>query len=297
MLPLTNLPPIARLSNNIIRILGCNPGPMTLQGTNTYLIGTGHRRVLIDSGEAKTSEAYTKLLGNVLRDENATIEHMLITHWHHDHIGGVESVYSLLKKLFPERKRPTVWKLPRAPYDDGESPDETSIQWQPLHDEQVMKIEGASLQVKYTPGHTTDHACLLLQDENVLFSGDCILGESTAVFEDLHQYLLSLEKILKMQPKRIYPGHGPVLDDPLPHIRYYIQHRQQREMEILNIFNHQIGEAPVTDADIVRQIYKDTPENLLFAAAYTVRHHLAKLQKEGKVFQNDEGDWYLQNKL
>lgn len=264
---------------------------MTLQGTNTYLVGTGRRRVLVDSGETKTAEAYIKLLNNVLSEENATIEHLVITHWHHDHIGGVEPVRNLLKSLFPSDKQPTVWKLSRSSNEER-STYEKSIQWEPLKDDQVMEVEGAKLQVKYTPGHTSDHICLLLQDENILFSGDCILGEGTSVFEDLHDYLLSLNKILEMRPKTIYPGHGPVLEDPLPRIQYYINHRKQREEEILRILEEQGKNKPMTGMDIVKLIYKDAPENLWLAAAYTVDHHLHKLQKEGKVLQQQEGGWW-----
>ncbi|XP_029164584.1 endoribonuclease LACTB2 [Nylanderia fulva] len=290
MTTLTNLPPIARLSSKVIRILGCNPGPMTLQGTNTYLVGTGRRRVLVDSGEKKTADAYVKLLNNVLKEENATVEHLVVTHWHHDHIGGVESVRNLLKSLFPLDKQPTVWKLPRSANDDDSSNDEKAIQWKPLKDEQVVEVEGAKLQVKYTPGHTSDHICLLLQDENILFSGDCILGEGTSVFEDLHDYLLSLDKILEMQPKIIYPGHGPVLNDPLPRIEYYITHRIQREKEILRILEEQ-EDKPITGIEIVKLMYKDMPDKWLIAA-YTVEQHLRKLQKEGKVLQEQEGGWW-----
>lgn len=289
---LTNLPPIARLSSKVIRILGCNPGPMTLQGTNSYLVGTGHRRVLVDSTETKTADAYIKLLKNVLNEEKAIIEHLVITHWHHDHIGGVEPVQNLLKKLFPSDKQPTVWKLPRSSNQE-KSDDEKSIQWEPLRDDQVVEVEGAKLQVKYTPGHTSDHACLLLQDENILFSGDCILGEGTSVFEDLHDYMLSLDKILQMRPKTIYPGHGPVLNDPLPHIQYYINHRKQREEDILRVLAEHGNDKSMTGMDIVKLIYKDTPENLWIAAAFTVNHHLHKLQKEGKVLQEQEGGWWI----
>ncbi|CAL1678779.1 unnamed protein product [Lasius platythorax] len=297
MATLTNLPPIARLSSKVIRILGCNPGPMTLQGTNTYLVGTGHRRVLVDSGESKTADAYIKLLNNVLNEENATVEHLVVTHWHHDHIGGVEPVHNLLKSLFPSDKRPTVWKLPRSSDDHETSNDEKSVQWEPLRDDQVMEVEGAKLQVKYTPGHTSDHACLLLQDENILFSGDCILGEGTSVFEDLHDYLLSLDKILEMRPKIIYPGHGPVLDDPLPRIQYYIRHRKQREEEILRILEEEGNNKPMTGMNIVQLIYKDIP-NKWPVAWYTVEQHLRKLQKEGKVSQEQEGGWWrVQGKL
>ncbi|XP_018399970.1 PREDICTED: endoribonuclease LACTB2 isoform X1 [Cyphomyrmex costatus] len=297
MTSLTKLPPIARLSNKVIRILGCNPGPMTLQGTNTYLVGTGRRRVLVDTGEAKTADDYIKLLDNVLNEENATIEHLVITHWHDDHIGGVEPVRNLVKRLFPMEKQPTVWKLPRSPNDKNISDLEKSIQWKSLKNDQIVEVEGAKLQIKYTPGHTSDHACLLLQDENILFSGDCILGESTTIFEDLHDYMLSLNKILEMQPKIIYPGHGPVLNDPLPHIQYYIKHRQQREKDILQILQQQGNDKSITEMDIVKLLYKDTPKNLWLPAAFAVKHHLYKLKKEGKVLQEEEGWRRIRGKI
>lgn len=214
------------------------------------------RRVLIDSTEAKTADAYVKLLDSVLSEENATIEHLVVTHWHHDHIGGVESVRNLVNRLSPTDKQLTVWKLQRSPKDTDRSDYERSVQWKSLRDDQVVEVEGAKLQIKYTPGHTSDHACLLLQDENILFSGDCILGEGTSVFEDLHDYLLSLNKILELQPKTIYPGHGPVLEDPLPRIQYYIKHRQQREDDILRMLDEQGGNKSMTEMDIVKLIYK-----------------------------------------
>ncbi|XP_015518820.2 endoribonuclease LACTB2 [Neodiprion lecontei] len=302
MTSLTAIPTVSRISSRVIRILGCNPGPMTLQGTNTYLVGTGPRRILIDAGEKTTSTEYTKHLTEVLRSENATLEHLLLTHWHHDHIGGVSAVKALVESTVTEPNKSKNWeisksdrlrvsKLPRAPDDfQNISDDERSLKWEAMENGQSFRTEGATLTVKWTPGHTTDHACLKLEEENAIFSGDCILGEGTAVFEDLYDYMASLSEILDISPKLIYPGHGPVIEDPVPRIKFYIAHRHQREKQILDVLYKHATETPMSEIDIVRRVYKDTPENLWIAAAENVNHHLKKLLKERKV-RGDTGAW------
>ncbi|XP_066594101.1 beta-lactamase-like protein 2 homolog [Prorops nasuta] len=286
----STIPLLSKLSSKVIRILGCNPGPMTLQGTNTYLVGTGDRRILIDTGDTDTADKYIKLLSQVLTEEKATIQHVIITHWHHDHIGGVNSVQKLLENI--SAKPATVWKLPRAASDDNARDSENSVEWQALTNGQLLEVEGASLKIEYTPGHTTDHACLVLQDDEILFSGDCILGAGTAVFEDLHDYLISLKKILTIAPKIIYPGHGPVLNDPIPQIEYYIRHRQEREREILQVLEKHGPAETLSEIDIVQHIYRDTPKALWPAAASNVQHHLEKLRKEEKV-KGYKGKWSI----
>ncbi|XP_076670339.1 endoribonuclease LACTB2 [Andrena cerasifolii] len=290
MKPLTDLPSISRLSNRVIRILGCNPGFMTLQGTNTYLVGTGSRRILIDTGERRTATQYTKLLRQVLEEEKATIEHLLITHWHPDHIGGANSVQDLLRTISPAVTRSTIWKLPRAPDDKEPSEEEKSTNWEPLRDEQVLEVEGAKVRVHHTPGHSTDHATLFLDNEQALFSGDCILGERTAVFEDLHAYIQSLRKILELQPQVIYPGHGAVIHDSVSSIKFYIEHRLRRENTILEILAENSKSKAMSEMDIAKHMYTDNANIMWEAAAYNVEHHLLKLLREGKV-KGEKGKW------
>lgn len=212
-----------------------------------------NRRVLIDSGDEETAPEFTKLLKDVLDSENAEIEHLVITHWHHDHIGGAQAVQNLLKSS--SKPTATVWKLPRSLHDGGNNENYPVDNWRILADEQLVEVEGAKLSVKHTPGHTTDHACLVLAEDNILFSGDCILGETTAVFEDLHDYMLSLEKILALRPKVIYPGHGPVVEDPINTISHYIEHRNKREAQILEVLKEH-GKKKLTAMDIVSRIYQ-----------------------------------------
>ena len=103
------------------------------------------------------------------------------------------------------------------------------MQLKSLEDGQILKLDGATCKVIHTPGHTSDHVILHLLEENAVFSADCILGEGTAVFESLFHYMKSLEKILELAPSVIYPGHGPVVEDPIPKIQFYIKHRMERE--------------------------------------------------------------------
>ncbi|KDR18341.1 Beta-lactamase-like protein 2 [Zootermopsis nevadensis] len=238
------IPSVSRLSSRIIRVLCCNPGPMTLQGTNTYIIGTGERRILLDAGEQNDIQ-YMKRLEKVLKEENIDLEHIIVTHWHHDHIGGVHDVVSRLDNGC------TVWKFKCIDPPDLPLPNNILLNY--LKDGEEIRTEGATLRVIHTPGHTKDHIVLSLLEENCLFSGDCILGEGTAVFEDLYDYMNSLQRILELKPTCMYPGHGPVVEDPLPKIEYYINHRNKREEEIVRVLKEK--GTKMSEMDIVKIIY------------------------------------------
>lgn len=264
------IPAVTKLSSRVIRILGCNPGPMTLQGTNTYLLGTGKRRILIDTGDDDVPQ-YIIHLRNVLKHEGCDLEHIILTHWHHDHVGG-------LKNVMETQKNCKVWKFPRT--EGEELPEGVKIDM--LKDQDEISVDGATVKVIHTPGHTTDHIILFLNEENAVLSGDCVLGEGTAVFEDLHDYMKSLNYILKLNPDVIYPGHGNVIQDPLKKIQYYIDHRNERETQILEVLKNNLHE-DFTDLELVKIIYTDIAEKMYRAAAFNVNHHLIKLKKENKV--------------
>lgn len=269
------IPRISRLSPLVVRVLGCNPSPMTLQGTNTYLVGSGARRILIDAGEKNVPE-YSQNLASVMESENCSLKDLVVTHWHHDHIGGVPEVLKM------GGKDVTVHKFPRD--EDGVM---DGVEVFNLKDGQEISVEGANCEVLHTPGHTTDHVVLYLKEENAVFSADCILGEGTAVFESLYHYMQSLEKILKIQPSVIYPGHGPVILDPVEKIKFYIKHRMAREEQIFSCLET-LGQDGMESMDIVKTVYKETPANLHMAANVNVNHHLEKLEAEGRVSKSGQ---------
>lgn len=274
----TPIDDISILSPAVCRILGKNPGPYTLQGTNTYLVGTGLEKILIDVGEPD-NVPYIENLDKALGDdgEKYHLNAILITHWHFDHIGGISAV---LKKFSPHKKIP-VYKLRRT---DGQP--ESNLDIITFVDDRFkISVPGASLMLIHTPGHTSDHASIYFTEENAIFSGDCILGEGTAVFEDLHSLTQSLRTLLALSPSKLYPGHGPLVEDAGLKISEYIQHREKREKQILDAIQ-KAGQQGLDAMSITRAIY---PEDLPFAtklgALGNVKHHLGKLIKDKRVIE------------
>lgn len=258
------------------------------KGTNTYLVGTGPQRLLIDTGEGKPS--WPRLLSSVLSSETASVSHALITHWHPDHIGGIKDLLALCPNAIIHKHNPTAGQLD-------------------INDSQKIQADGATLRAFHCPGHTTDHVALILEEEDAMFTGDNVLGHGTAVFEDLAVYLDSLKRMRNQFSGRAYPGHGPVIPDGRTRIAEYIEHRHQREEEVLKVLkdiqaqpgnNREVSRFSVpigtcTPRQLVKVIYKDVPESLHGPAERGVLQVLKKLAGEGKVEQSGEG-WFLAEK-
>jgi ribonuclease/clavin/mitogillin len=190
-------------------------------GTNTYLVGTGHDRILIDTGEGRPE--WLASLNEAVSAESTNISTVILTHWHHDHISGVPDLVS----LFPQAQ---IYKNNPALKGDLEV-------WKDIQDGQLFKVDGAVLRALHCPGHTTDHMALILEDEDAMFTGDNVLGHGTAVFEDLATYMSSLETMGSKFGGRAYPGHGDVIEDGRGRISQYISHRKQREDQVLEVLD------------------------------------------------------------
>ncbi|KAH8590917.1 putative metallo-beta-lactamase domain protein [Bisporella sp. PMI_857] len=267
---------VERLSSRVIRILGGNPGKFTLQGTNTYLVGTGPSRVLIDTGEGKPS--WLSALKRVLAAENATVSTCILTHWHHDHILGVPQLLAHIPSA-------TVYK---------HTPSEDQLA---ISDGQTFSAEGATLRAIHSPGHTQDHMSLLLEEEDAVFTGDNVLGHGTAVFEDLSTYISSLQKLHPVFRGRAYPGHGAVLEDGPSKILEYISHRKMREDQVVQVLRSSRKTGPEassaeleewTSMEIVKVVYANVPEELHLPANGGVVQILRKLEGEGKVVEDSK---------
>lgn len=186
---LARLPPIQRLSPRVICVLGFNPSPMTLQGTNTYLVGTGRSRILIDTGDGRPE--YLAALRQLCDEEHCSIGGILLTHVHWDHVGGLADVLELARE---QRSDPFVRKA-RHSERHAKWPDAPhAAVCRELSDGDVFDVEGASLRVLATPGHTSDSVSFVLDRE--VFVGDCVLGQGTAVVSDLEQYEASLLRLI-----------------------------------------------------------------------------------------------------
>ncbi len=271
------LPDVDVWSERVVVALGQNPGPFTGPGTNTYLVGTGRERLLLDTGQGLP--AYLPVLERALElAGGARIREIVLTHGHPDHLGGVPGVRGRFGAV-------RVSKRPWPGVDEA-----AGCEIAPIDDGAVIEVEGATLRAVHAPGHAEDHLCFVLEEEGALFSGDNVLGVGTTVIPDrggdLALYLRSLARLLAEQPRVIYPAHGPKIPDGSARIREYIAHRLDREQQILAA----LGDGLARVAEMVKRIYAAYPEVLHGPAAASVSAHLRKLEREGRVVCSGEPD-------
>lgn len=253
------MPPIVLRANN------ASPwtGPT---GNNTYLL-IGPSPALIDAGvgDPLHQDEIARSLGG------QPLELVLLTHGHPDHAGGLPAIAARWPEVRIIR------------FDAG----------RPLPAEPI-RAGGVALRAMHTPGHAPDHLCFFDEAGGDLYCGDLVRAGGTIAIPaskggNLRQYLATLRAVRDLGPRRLWPGHGPAIDDPKAAIDEYLQHRQDRERQIVDLVR--LGTA--TAEAIAKRIYGELPGAIAAGAADTVLAHLVKLEEEGRACRSAGGEWML----
>lgn len=266
-----------KLSPLIQRVIANNPGPFTYTGTGVYIIGDKNVAV-IDPGP--NSSDHKAALDKVLMGRHVT--HVFVTHHHIDHSPLAAplakehgcKVYGYGQQMIA----PAGGEVRLEAGDDLSFKPDVEIR-----QGDIIEGDGWTFEALHTPGHTSNHMCFALHQENTLFSGDHIMGWSTSVVSppDGHMgdYLNSLQLIYDRNFDRIIPTHGPVIENPQPFVKAYIDHRKAREDQICETLSNGLS----TIGEIVSHIYADIDKRLHPAAAHSVLAHLIHMTETGHV--------------
>jgi glyoxylase-like metal-dependent hydrolase (beta-lactamase superfamily II) len=270
-----------RLSPLIRRVVANNPGPFTFKGTGTYIIGNG-KVAVIDPGP-DMDDHLEAILAAV---EGETVTHIFVTHNHADH--------SPLARPLAERTGATIYACAKQGV-----PTESEVRMEAGDDREFRPdiglcdggvFEGGdwTLEAIPTPGHTSNHICYALLEENALFSGDHIMGWSTTVISppdgDMGDYFDSLDRIKARDFSTLWPTHGPPVTAVEPFIQAYIDHRRAREAQILAA----LGRGHTRIKVMVPELYKDVDPRLHPAAAHSVMAHVVQMVRDGRLVADGE---------
>lgn len=256
-------------------VLAPNPNPMTLDGTNTWVLRDpgSSRSVVVDPGPSDPGhlDAVAAVAGDVVT--------VLLTHHHLDH--------SEAAATFAERVGCGVRALDPAYRLGGEG----------LHDGDVVAVGDLEVRVVGTPGHTADSLCFVLPGERAVLTGDTVLGRGTTVVAHpdgrLGAYLDSLDRLHALARAQeigaVWPGHGPVVEDALAVLEHYISHRQERLDQVrdaLAAIAEEVGDPAAAHGDglarvVVERVYTDVDPVLWGAAELSVRAQLEHLSRQG----------------
>lgn len=252
----------------------------TYQGTNTYIVGTGKHRLIIDTSGGEPE--WAELIVSTLESMNISLSRVLLTHWHGDHTGGVPD----LLRLFPHLKGSVYKNLP----DKGQ---------QNISDGQIFKVEGATVRAIHVPGHSEDHMCFVLEEESSMFTGDNILGHGTSAVEDLGTFMDSLEKMQAQNCEIGYSAHGVTIKNLPAKIAGELGQKLRREKQVLQALGRVRGrgERSSTVKDLVTEIYGESLDETTRTLALEpfIGEVLRKLADDGRVAFEVRGGkrkWY-----
>jgi glyoxylase-like metal-dependent hydrolase (beta-lactamase superfamily II) len=272
---------LEEVSALIGRVVARNPSSFTYTGTGVYIVG-GKDVAVIDPGP--DDHAHFEALKTAL--EGRRVTHVLVTHTHMDHS-------PLAKKLAAWAGCRVYARGPASPIPSKvrmEAGDDLSFRPDvEIGDGWTCSGDGWTIEAIETPGHTSNHNCYALHEENALFSGDHIMGWSTSIVlppdGSMASYLDSLRKVQRLDFDTIYPSHGaPITQDPSGFIEAYIQHRFRRERLILDALEKGDRSIP----EIVRRVYTDVDKSLHPAACHSVLAHMIDLVDRSLVRSSDK---------
>jgi glyoxylase-like metal-dependent hydrolase (beta-lactamase superfamily II) len=248
---------LEQATTRALRLLAPNPGPMTLDGTNTWVLRepAGDACVVVDPGPLDEGH-----LNRVA--EHGPVELIVLTHGHSDHAEGAGRLRELTGA-------PIVARDPSL-----------CVDAQPIGGDGAQHAAGVEWLTIITPGHSSDSVCLVLPADRALLTGDTVLGRGTTVVAHpdgrLGDYLDSLRRLRDVAATDVdvlLPGHGPVLDAPLETLDYYLRHREERLQQV----SAAVADGATDASDVVRRVYADVDPGLWPAAELSVRAQLEYL--------------------
>lgn len=248
------------LGRGVVAVVAENPGPLTLDGTRTYVIGSS-RPIVLDPGPADSRhlERIERVLGE--RD----VEAVCLTHAHSDHSGGAPEA----AHLGPLRASAATLErldLPGRPLQDGDE----------------IGAGEVRLRALATPGHSADHLCYWVPGSGDLFTGDLVLGEGSSMVAwpdgSVADYLASLERLAGLSPARLLPGHGPPVENAVEKLREYASHRAQRTQQVIAALD---AGAESLD-DLRERVYGELPPGVIRAAELSLLAHVAHIARTGR---------------
>ncbi len=270
-----------QVSPLIRRVVARNPGPFTYLGTGTYIVGQGQVAV-IDPGP----DIEEHLAAILAATQGETISHIFVTHNHMDHSplspALAEATGAVIHGFAQKASAGEMESKMEAGRDSSFAPQVD------VSGGGMFKGPTWTLEAIPTPGHTSNHVCFALKEEQALFSGDHIMGWSTTVITppdgDMGAYFASLDRILARDFQTLWPTHGPPITQVRPFIQAYIDHRRAREAQVLGAVAAGHGRIKA----MVPVLYKDVDPRLHPAAAHSVMAHMLLLVRDGKVTVDGE---------
>ncbi len=273
---------------------------------NVFLISDGGEHAIIDSGFGD-DESFEKRM-TALREAGAEkLKYIIITHHHYDHSSGAHRLREATgAQIVVHADEEELLLKPELETGDMEIPEgqkearEMAKKWRAeaakavpdvrVQDGDVLRIGSLHLRCVHAPGHTAGHLCSYLEEDDVLFAGDNVLGVGTAAIGppphgDMGEYVRSLKKMQSVNAGLLAPGHGPLVQDPNRKLQELIDHRQQREEQIVSL----VAKGKDNAKSLVKAIYPELDKRLLLMATGQVLSHLHKLQSEGKLKLEGKG--------